>query len=245
MGGLKRRRCGPPLARALLAAWVLGCASDPPPRPPPAPEPPPGAYHVVRPGETVWRLSRRYGVPVEAIVRANGIRDVRAVPTGARLWIPGAAGGPDSPPRLARVPPPASACDAHHEAGLVFAWPVQGKLTSRYGRRGRRRHHDGIDIAAHPRTLVRAAEAGRVIHSGRGLGAYGNVVIVRHPGRWATVYAHNHRNLVRKGASVQKGQVIAEVGRTGNATGPHLHFEVRRGDEPRDPLLCLPRTARG
>jgi murein DD-endopeptidase MepM/ murein hydrolase activator NlpD len=87
---------------------------------------------------------------------------------------------------------------------------------------------------------VRAAEAGRVIHSGKGLGAYGNVVIVKHTGRWATVYAHNRRNHVRKGAFVEKGDVIAEVGKTGNASGPHLHFEIRRGDVPRDPLPCLP-----
>ena len=79
-----------------------------------------------------------------------------------------------------------------------------------------------------------------MIHAGR-LGGYGNVVVIRHEGgRYETVYAHNRRFHVGKGVRVQKGQVIAEVGATGNASAPHLHFEVRRDDDPRDPLLFLP-----
>jgi murein DD-endopeptidase MepM/ murein hydrolase activator NlpD len=79
-----------------------------------------------------------------------------------------------------------------------------------------------------------------VIHSGGGLGDYGKVVIVKHAGRYSTVYAHNQRNRVRKGEFVEKGQVIAEVGKTGNASGTHLHFELRRDRHPEDPLLYLP-----
>ena len=87
---------------------------------------------------------------------------------------------------------------------------------------------------------MRAAEAGRVIHSGGGLGDYGKVVIVKHAGRYSTVYAHNRRNRVREGEFVEKGQVIAEVGKTGNASGAHVHFELRRDRRPQDPLLYLP-----
>jgi len=65
-------------------------------------------------------------------------------------------------------------------------------------------------------------------------------VIVKHLGRWATVYAHNRKNLVDEGDFVEKGDVIAEVGDTGNASAPHLHFEVRRSNNPRDPQSCLP-----
>ena len=115
---------------------------------------------------------------------------------------------------------------------------MRGELTSRFGRR-RGRRHEGIDVANRSGTEVRAAEGGRVIYSAR-LGAYGNVVIVRHDARYETVYAHNRRNRVRKGSHVRKGQVIAELGSTGNATGPHLHFEIRENDRARDPLLYLP-----
>ena len=125
---------------------------------------------------------------------------------------------------------------------LRFGWPVGGEVSSRFGwRRGRR--HEGIDIRARRGSRVVAAEAGRVIHSGR-LGAYGNVVIVKHAGRYSTVYAHNERNLVEKGRFVERGETLATVGRSGNATGAHLHFEVRRDRVAQDPLTFLPPTTR-
>jgi murein DD-endopeptidase MepM/ murein hydrolase activator NlpD len=112
-------------------------------------------------------------------------------------------------------------------------------VSSHFGSRGRG-HHEGIDIPAREGSPVVAAEEGRVIHSGGQLGDYGNVVFVKHAGRYATVYAHNRRNLVREGEFVEKGQAIAQVGDTGNASAPHLHFEIRRDRLAHDPLLYLP-----
>jgi murein DD-endopeptidase MepM/ murein hydrolase activator NlpD len=88
-------------------------------------------------------------------------------------------------------------------------------------------------------TPVRAAEAGEVTFSGRN-GGYGKVVIVAHKGGYATLYAHHSRNRVRRGERVEKGTVVGEVGKSGNATGSHLHFEIRSDGRPRDPLLYLP-----
>jgi len=68
---------------------------------------------------------------------------------------------------------------------------------------------------------------------------YGNVIILSHNGGYSTVYAHNSVNLVKKGQSVKQGNVIAKVGRTGNATGSHLHFEIRLGGKPLNPLSFL------
>ena len=65
-------------------------------------------------------------------------------------------------------------------------------------------------------------------------------MIVKHIGVWSTVYAHNQRNLVREGDFVERGDVLAEVGASGNASGPHCHFEVRRDRAPQDPLAYLP-----
>jgi murein DD-endopeptidase MepM/ murein hydrolase activator NlpD len=101
-------------------------------------------------------------------------------------------------------------------------------------------HHDGIDISAGEGTPVRAAEAGRVVHSNSALSGYGNLIIIKHAGAFATVYAHNKRNLVRVGQFIEKGEVIAEVGRTGRASAAHLHFEVRRDGKPRNPVDYLP-----
>jgi murein DD-endopeptidase MepM/ murein hydrolase activator NlpD len=196
---------------------------------------------VLQRGETIYRLSRHYGVPVRDIVRANRIRDVSDVPVGARLVIPGALrAAPEASIAMAsREPPGGSARErALREAALMFEWPLQGRFSSGYGRRGLRKH-DGIDISARRGTPVRAAEAGRVIESGW-LGDYGRVVIVKHAGRYSTVYAHNSRNRVRKGEFVEKGQVLAEVGASGNASGPHLHFEIRRGRSAENPAHYLP-----
>jgi len=214
----------------LLAQLGSGCAHSPDD----------GVVHVLQHGETLYRISRYYGVPVQDIVRANRIADVSNIPTGARLFIPGAR---RAPPKhsiaLASYVPnaPDPGALAQREAALDFAWPVRGELSSRFGWRGGRQH-EGIDISARSGAVIRAAEAGRVILSGR-LGSYGRVVIVKHAGHYSTVYAHNQKNRVEKGAFVEKGQVIAEVGSSGNASGPHVHFEIRRRRQPQDPLGFL------
>jgi murein DD-endopeptidase MepM/ murein hydrolase activator NlpD len=240
VGGLGgRARAWRGLALGLAVLW--GCAS------PPEPESEAGvAVHVVRPGENLYRISRHYGVDVASLARANGIRDVRSLQIGQRLLIPGASRGQPgralAPSSGGRPPPGPGARElALREANLRFDWPLAGRLSSGFGWRGGRRH-EGLDLSARRGTAVRAAEAGRVIHSGR-LGDYGNVVIVKHAGHFSTVYAHNDRNHVRKGQFVERGDVIASVGRTGNASGTHLHFELRRDRIAQDPLAYLPNAA--
>jgi murein DD-endopeptidase MepM/ murein hydrolase activator NlpD len=219
------------VARALALGSLLAlsaCASRPV-----------SAVHVVAPGENLYRIALHYGVSVEDIARANGIRDETQLEVGTRLTIPrpkrGAGEQALLPPERLRA---IAQNDALEDGGLRFAWPLHGIVTSRYGWR-RSRMHEGIDIAARSGTPVRAAEAGHVIFASR-LGGYGNVVVLRHGKVYETVYAHNRRFHVKKGARVRKGDVIAEVGATGNASAPHVHFEIRRRDDPRDPLLFLP-----
>ena len=137
-------------------------------------------------------------------------------------------------------PPAASACGDPTGSGpkLAFGWPANGKVTSEFGLRQGKAHR-GIDIAGYPGKAVRAAAGGTVVFSGE-KGEYGRVVILRHAGNYETVYAHNMDTFVLEGAQVQKGQPIADMGSTGNSTGPHLHFEVRVEDLALDPLVCLP-----
>ncbi len=117
-------------------------------------------------------------------------------------------------------------------------WPVDGPLSSPFGRRDGR-PHEGIDLAVAEDTPVRAACDGVVAYAGDGLRGYGNLVIVRHAGELATLYAHNRALLVRQGDPVARGQVIARSGATGRVTAPHLHFEVRKDSIARDPLGYL------
>ena len=121
---------------------------------------------------------------------------------------------------------------------VAFAWPTPGEITSIFGPRGRR-HHDGIDISAPVGTPIRASAPGIVVFSGVQRG-YGNIVIIEHPGGLSTAYAHNHENLVASGTFVSRGERIALLGRTGRASGPNLHFEVRHGKVARDPMRYLP-----
>lgn len=219
------------LTRALALGLVLAlaaCASRPA-----------STVHVVQRGENLYRIALHYGVSVEEIAEANAIEDETQLEVGTRLMIPHPERGTVD---AALVPPDRLRAlaqnDAFADGALRFAWPLHGVVTSRYGWR-RSRMHEGIDIAARSGTQVRAAEEGHVIYASR-LGGYGNVVVLRHGKLYETVYAHNRLFRVRKGARVRKGDVIAEVGSTGNASAPHLHFEIRRHDDPRDPLLFLP-----
>jgi lipoprotein NlpD len=209
-------------------------------------------YHTVKPGENLYRIGKDYGVSSDAIARANSIRDVTELRVGQRLYIPrgNRAGLPPAQSRGSSTNTPRSArasdalkkrvrAEAKRNAKLNFMWPLsRTKLTSRFGRRNGQ-PHEGIDLSAPKGTPIRAAESGKVIHSGR-LGAYGLVVIVKHAGNYRSVYAHARKLFVRKGQFVEKAQKLAEVGMTGRTTGPHLHFEIRRKEVPKDPLLYLP-----
>lgn len=191
-----------------------------------------GKTHVVRRGENLFRIGQRYGVPAEVIQRANGIRDVTTLSVGQKIWIPPAGSASSRASLQRRV-----SAGVQGKNDLSFRWPVRGKLTSRYGsRRGGR--HEGIDIAAPRGTNILAAEAGKVVFAGR-MRDYGKMVVVKHAGNLRSVYAHVRRFHVRKGSFVESGQRIAEVGTTGNASGPHLHFEIRDRDRARDPMLYL------
>jgi len=120
-----------------------------------------------------------------------------------------------------------------------FSSPADGPITSGYGMRfhpilRRYRMHTGVDISAGYGSPIRAAADGEVILAGHMRG-YGNTIIVDHGGGVSTLYAHCSDILVLEGQNVQKGQIIARVGSTGLATGPHLHFEVRHNGTPVNP----------
>ena len=123
-----------------------------------------------------------------------------------------------------------------------FVWPVDGEISSKFGPRGNS-FHDGVDIAAPLGTSILAAANGEVIYSGT-LRGYGNLVILRHRDGYVTIYAHTQKNLVTEGEKVRRGQLIARVGQTGRASGPHLHFEVRKDNLTRNPLRYLPEDRR-
>jgi murein DD-endopeptidase MepM/ murein hydrolase activator NlpD len=124
------------------------------------------------------------------------------------------------------------------EASPLFVWPVEGPVSSTFGRR-RNGWHRGIDIKAQQGAVVFAAAAGIVVTSGIEP-RYGRVVKIEHDDGFVTVYAHNEENLVQAGMRVAPGDPIATIGRTGQATAHHLHFEIRRNGAVYNPLYLLP-----
>jgi len=211
----------------------------------PWPETQYGIYHTVQKGQTLYRIAQVYEIDMEVLSRANHIRDASKIKVGTQLWVPGAR-------RVLSIPRTSTPSDSSHFRSAnkkniptvrprkgILIWPTKGTLTSGFGNRDGRRH-EGIDIAAPKGTPINAAAAGEVVFSGWGPTGYGKMVILEHKNHLTTVYAHNSKILVKKGARVKQGQRISLMGSTGRSTGPHLHFEVRNDTEPKNPVKYLP-----
>ncbi len=175
-------------------------------------------FHRIKKGETIYRISRRYNSTVNKILEINNIPDHTDIPIGTLIKVPSINYDQD------------------------FIWPVSGNISSGYGKKRRNNYHFGIDIPAPKGTPIRATEDGLIILSGkniRGFNRYGRIVVIEHLGRLRSFYAHNSKNLVIAGDCVRQGEIIAEVGSTGNSTGSHLHFELRKSGIPVNPFNFL------
>ena len=220
----------------MLFWHIAGCATQTP-APPPARG---GVYHVVKPGETLYRIGKAYDLNYVELARLNRLIDPNQIRVGQKLFIPGAARQlpvevitpADS---IVTIPSVSRSSDLADDA---IVWPILGNINSHFGRRGAS-FHDGIDIAAQEGSPIRAIGKGEVIYSDQ-LRGYGNLVILRHSGGLVSVYAHNQVNLVAAGQFVAQGDIIGKVGSTGRVTGPHLHLEIRKNNIAQDPLLYLP-----
>lgn len=120
-----------------------------------------------------------------------------------------------------------------------FRWPARGRIISEFGPKPGGAHNDGINLALPEGTEIKAVEDGTVIYSGNELKGFGNLVLVRHDDGWVSAYAHNSSLLVKRGDAVQRGQTIAKAGSSGSVSQPQLHFELRRGNKPVDPMKYL------
>jgi murein DD-endopeptidase MepM/ murein hydrolase activator NlpD len=153
-------------------------------------------------------------------------KDSRSVGSGSRRRIP----DPVAPGFFGEVNLPGK-----------WRWPLDEiEISSPYGERGRK-FHQGVDLRAHIGTPVIAASEGEVVYVGTKIKGYGRMVVLKHRDGFYTVYAHHSKNRVKLNQRVQAGQVIALSGRSGHASGPHLHFELRRGAQSIDPEYALTR----
>ncbi len=269
-----------------------------------------GTRIVARPGETLYNLSKRYGVPVDSIRQANGMSASDQLRAGQSITIPSyryspttAISAPDadkstraakasvgfvgeadprkvpvphSGPRRGtaqvyaqqgsntrvvtipeyRMPQPAPVVDtittgsinpqtsslpeAPARSGITeFRWPVKGRVIGEFGARTAGGTNEGVDISVPEGTAVRSAENGVVIYAGSGISEYGKLILVQHADNWVSAYAHNRNFEVKKGDRVNRGEIIARSGKSGDADRPKLHFELRKNSVPVNPSKYL------
>ena len=167
-----------------------------------------------------------------ATLPAPGTRMAAAQPQSARL----AQANPT--PEETEAVAPAKASEATG-ALPTFRWPVRGKVITGYGAKTNGKSNDGINLAVPEGTPVKAAEDGVVAYSGNELKGYGNLILIRHSNGYVTAYAHASELLVKRGDTIKRGQVIAKSGQSGEVGSPQLHFEIRKGSTPVDPLQFL------
>jgi lipoprotein NlpD len=224
---------------------ILSCArhrvpSEKPHQPPEKRIEKKGVYHLVERHQTLYRICKTYGVDLQEIAALNGITDTSKIQTGQRIFIPGIE-------KVLKVEiyiddvvkePGERGKETAAYRKWEWIWPVEGKLGDLFEDEERKRHQ-GIDISSPSGTPIKAAGSGWVVYSGSAIRGYGNLIILRHSEEFVTVYAHNQVNLVEEGTWVEKGRVIGKVGQTGRASGPHLHFEIRRFNRAIDPLPYL------
>ena len=224
--------------------------------------------HVVAAGETLTKIAHQYGKSVAEIAKANNILPYAKVSIGDRIIIPGtriSSAAPEAEPAAAPTKPAANkvvasagptqsasmvtpaaetpgtdtTAKATAEATPGFRWPVRGRIIAGFGPKPNGQQNDGIDVAVPENTPIKAAEDGVVAYAGNELKGYGNLVLVRHPNGYVTAYAHAKELLVKRGDQIKRGEVIAKSGQSGNVDAPQLHFEVRKGSAPVDPMQFL------
>lgn len=197
------------------------------------------------------KLGARLTVPGKAAAVAAPAAPVATVPQAvATVPAPApttrvAAAGPVQSVRLAQANPAPEkeeepARPAETTSSLpTFRWPARGKVVTSYGAKTNGKSNDGINIAVPEGTPVKAAEDGVVAYAGNELKGYGNLVLVRHSNGYVTAYAHASELMVKRGDPIKRGQVIAKSGQSGEVGSPQLHFEIRKGSSPVDPLQFL------
>jgi murein DD-endopeptidase MepM/ murein hydrolase activator NlpD len=233
---------------------------------------PTAGTHVVAAGETLYSLARRYNMSAQQLIAANAIDNPNSIRIGQRLVVsstgqalppvaqlPATTQTPSqvvasrsyTPPRPAQSPAvveqtaaiqqvAARNDDIAEQTPLQFRWPIRGRVLSGFGVQDNGVRNDGVNIAVPEGASIRAAEEGEVVYAGNELRGFGNLVLIQHRGGYVTAYAHNSRLDVQRGDRVNRGDVIARAGSTGDVDTPQLHFEIRRGTTPVDPGPYLP-----
>lgn len=208
-------------------------------------------FHVVSKGESLYSIAWQYGQDFRLLARQNQLKEPYRIYPGQKLKLTShpksstqklsslqessktqSFGVETEKKLLPKVADVKSVSDQNHK----FLWPAQGKIIQGFDLENGEK---GIDIAGDLNQPIQAVAEGKVVYSGQGLLGYGNLIIIKHDDEFLSAYAHNQTALVREGDKIKQGAVIATMGKTGTDR-VKLHFELRRGGKPTDPLHYLP-----
>lgn len=205
---------------------------------------PHSGYHRVARGETLYAIAWGYGFDYRDLAKKNHLSPPYHLQAGQKILV-----SSDQIPIMARrgapmidlneerrqsTDKPSQPVTSYGRADQAWLWPAKGQIVQKFSRL-----NNGIDLRAPFGSPVIAAKSGMVVYSGNGLRGYGNLIIIKHNPIYLSAYAYHRQNLVKEGEWVKKGQKIAEVGNL-RASGPRLHFEIRQGGKPVNPISLLP-----
>jgi len=194
-----------------------------------------GIFHVVRSGQGLTDIARAYGIGLKTLMAANQKKDDKDLQPDEILYLPGA--------NYLSKQDNQWICLAGLEVQKGFLKPTTGRFADGFGERmhpitHRLTFHEGLDLAPGWRARVVASQTGKVLFAGTRAG-FGRLIILDHGGQLTSWYAHLDEILVKPQQTVKRGELIGKVGKSGRTTGPHLHFEIRVGNVPQNPLLYL------
>jgi LysM repeat protein len=215
----------------ILLAFISlsGCATVPPytgPSLPVSVQEIGGVRHRVEAGQTLWKISKLYDVDIDNILRLNHIPENTTVEIGQVLLIP-------SRLRPQNIPIKSNDDD--------FIWPLRGRVIAGFGSNYRNLINNGINIQAPAGSDILATRSGRVVFYATSFGNYGKTVIIDHGDGLRSVYSRISEIFIRPGENVQKGALVGRVGTSVRDKNSYLHFEIRKGAMPQNPLFYLSR----
>jgi len=205
---------------------LIGCATAPYTGAPPITGRTPGVYHHVLKGETLWRISKTYNVDLDQLARINHIPDAAKIEVGQKIFIPHGK-RPISVTRSSK-------------ADEDFSWPLNGAVISSFNQDYANMVNKGINIRPSGSGDIIASRGGRVVFLSPSFRRYGKTVIIGHADGYMTIYAGNSEIYVKIKDHVSQGQTIARINPKGSLHNNYLHFEIRKGDTPKNPLFYLP-----
>jgi murein DD-endopeptidase MepM/ murein hydrolase activator NlpD len=241
-------------SRLASAPTAPAVASVPPPPPARAPEPPAQPARVAAPAAPAPSAPASANEPKSGAATSvmptivNGptakvAANATETATDARPTVPALPKAGAKPVKVAEIrPDPAPSAQSLPPMAGKLRWPAKGKVVANFGARPDGTHNDGVNLAVPLGTEVHAAENGVVAYAGNELKGYGNLILVRHDNGWVTAYAHNDQLMVKRGEKVRRGQIIAKAGKTGTVDQPQVHFELRLGSKPVDPLPYMEKS---